>query len=228
MNQENQKELAALKALDFVTNGMRLGIGTGSTTAYFIKALKEKAHKEKWQLFAAYSSEKSKILGTCPEIALLDDKLDGPLDLYIDGADEIDPQFCMIKGGGKALLREKIVATASRQGMIVIIDESKLSNQLGRHPLPVEIIPFGYKSTIERITKEGFFGTLRIGNDKEPEKTDNGNYLFDLSFKTPIQEPEKVHTLLKSLLGVVETGLFFNLAKKVIVGRKDGTVEIYG
>ena len=227
MNQDYLKQLAALKALDFISDGMRLGIGTGSTTAYFIEALKAKVQQEGWTLFAVYSSAKSKTEAACKEIVSLDESLDTPIDLYIDGADEIDENLSMIKGGGKALLREKIVATASKGGMIVIADETKLSKKLGRHPLPVEIIPFGYQSTIDRIEKEGFFGKLRLGKTGRPEETDNGNYLFDLHFSSPIENPKKLHSTLKTLLGVVETGLFFDVAKKALVACNDGSVHIY-
>lgn len=227
MDLEKLKQLAAIKALNFVSNGMRLGIGTGSTVGYFIQALKEKVEKEKWTLYAAYSSEKSKYLSASKRIISIDNSLDSPLDLYVDGADEIDEFFHMIKGGGKALLREKIVATASGKNMIVIVDESKLSKKLGRHPLPVEIIPFGYKSTIQRIEKEGLSGKLRLNDKNEPDLTDNGNYLFDLTFHSPIENPKSLHFLLKQILGVVETGVFFDLAKIVLVGRKDGSVQIY-
>ena len=216
-----------MKALDFVFNGMRIGIGTGSTTGYFIQALKEKVEKEKWVIHAAYSSEKSKELTSSNRIVSIDNSLDTPLELYVDGADEIDLNFHMIKGGGKALLREKLVATASGKNMIVIIDESKLSPKLGGHFLPVEVVPFGYKSTINRIEKEGLSGKLRVDKENQPEVTDNGNYLYDLNFSSPIKDPKTLHFQLKQILGVIETGLFFDLAKKVLVGCEDGSVKIY-
>lgn len=228
MDQNQLKQLAAIKALDFVTDQMRIGIGTGSTTEFFIEALKERVKEKGWTLQAAFSSEKSKKLCLSPGILPIDDGLEGALDLYVDGADEIDDAFSMIKGGGKALLREKMVATASGKNMVVIVDESKLSKKLGRHSLPVEIIRFGYKSTIARIESLGYQGTLRQNQEQQFDLTDNGNYLFDISFEKPIEDPKSLHRSLKGLLGVVETGLFFDLAKKVIVGCKDGSVKIYG
>lgn len=226
MANEKLKQAAANKALEFIKDGMNVGIGTGSTTGYFIEALKAKAEKKNWQLRAAYSSEKSKELASSPHITPIPDSLNVDLDIYVDGADEVDTYFNMIKGGGKALLREKIVATASRNNMVVIVDESKLSPLLGKHFLPVEIVRFGYDSTIKRINDEGFQGNLRT-KDGSPELTDNGNYLFDITFETPLEDPRETHYVLKEILGVVETGCFFDLASHVIVGFEDGSVKVF-
>lgn len=227
MNQDHLKQLAAHKALTFIYDKMKLGIGSGSTVAYFIEALKNQLKEKNWQIYASFSSEKSKQLASCQEIIHLDDSLETPLDLYIDGADEIDSNLFMIKGGGKALLREKLVCHSSSNGMIVILDETKLSKKLGNHPLPIEIIPFGYKSTIRRIEDLGLKGSLRRNKEGKMDITDNGNYLFDLTFTSSIDDPIELHHKLKNLLGVVETGLFFHVAKKALVAMNDGSVRVY-
>ena len=156
------------------------------------------------------------------EIPLLDPHTIKSLDIYVDGADEIDPEKRMIKGGGGALLREKISANMSKE-RIFIVDESKLVPKLGRRPLPVEIIPFGSAGTIHQMERLGFKGTLRMKNNA-PYITDNHNFIYDTHLTDG--KPEMAHQLITSVPGVVDTGFFFNLSGKVIIGFLDGKVVV--
>jgi ribose 5-phosphate isomerase A len=141
------------------------------------------------------------------------------LDLTVDGADEINPALDLIKGGGGALFREKLVATASKR-LIIVADESKLVGSLGSFPLPVEVVPFGWETTARQIEKLNLKCTLRLTEGK-PFLTDNGNYILDCAAGA-IQEPAKLHTELKLLAGVVETGLFVGMASTAIIASSDG------
>lgn len=224
MTIDQVKKAVGIKACEFIHNGMVVGLGTGTTAHYFIEQLIELC-KQGLKIQAVASSELSHQIAKRGGIPLLDvDKLIH-LDVYVDGADEIDEKKRMIKGGGGALVREKIIASISKE-MIVIVDETKLSQQIGHRKLPVEIIPFAYRATCHMIEKLGFKGALRTdGNDKF-FVTDNGNYIFDIQFPSLPADPEKVHQSLINLPGVVETGFFFHLAGRVIVGFKDGQIAV--
>lgn len=219
------KEAAARAALDLVTEGMRLGLGTGSTAARFVAALGERVAQGLNVLCVPTSEatrEQAVKLGI--PITTLDET--PRLDLTIDGADEIDAELRMIKGGGGALLREKIVATASDR-MVVVADESKLVSVLGAFPLPVEVVRFGLMATIgliEAIAAEtGCHGaiTLRPGQGEAPFVTDQGNLILDCAFSS-IPEPEVLAFSLKRVPGVIEHGLFLGLADLAIVAGKGG------
>lgn len=218
------KENAGKKAAEFVCEGMRVGLGTGSTAAHFIKALGIRCAAG-LRIQAVATSIQSTQLASEYGIPLANPDSLFEFDITVDGADEIDPQFNMIKGGGGALLREKLLAQASRE-VIIIADASKLVTRLGKFPLPLEVIPFLYPSTFQKIRKLGYEGRLRITSDKSPFVTDNGNYICDLSINDPITHPHLLHEELKRISGVVETGLFFNLVKRVIVGYENGTINI--
>lgn len=217
------KRAAGEEAAKFVQPGMLVGLGTGSTAHYFIEQLIHRCHQG-LKIHAIATSKRSHDQALKGGIPLLhvDDMIS--LDLTVDGADEIDPQKRMIKGGGGALLREKIIASSSRE-MIVIIDESKLVPYLGGCPLPIEIVPFAYHATIKKINEIGFTGHLRQTPDQKTYVTDNGNYIYDVHLKTPCLYPESVHNSIRAIPGVIETGFFFNLAGRVLIGRDDGTVE---
>src|SRR5262249_19017701 len=133
------------------------------------------------------------------------------IDITVDGADEIDSHKNMIKGGGGALLREKLAAKSSRE-MIVIVDETKVKTHLGSFPVAVEMIPYLYLHTINELETQGYHGELRLNEKKEVYITDNGNYIFDINYSKPIFDPEKEHQKLKMITGIVETGLFYHLA----------------
>jgi len=170
---EKAKKLAAEKAVTYLQDGMLIGIGTGSTVFYFIEALIKRC-QHGLKIKAISSSSRSTEQALTGGVIFEDINLIKHIDLTIDGTDEIDPQFRMIKGGGGALLREKILASCSSQ-MIVIADETKLVNQLGKQKLPVEILPFASLTTIEHINKLGFEGVLRKNQDGTPYITDNKN-----------------------------------------------------
>lgn len=215
-NHDEGKIAAAKAAITFVQSGMTLGLGTGSTVNYFIQFLKQSGLKVR----AVATSLKTEVLAKAAGIPLLDPETIQEVDLAVDGADEIDPLGRMIKGGGGALLREKICATMARS-LTVIVDESKCVKCLGTHPLPLEILPWGKLSTERELKSLGFSGKWR-----ENTLSDNGNALFDIHFKEPLTNPEEINARLLNIPGIVATGFFFNLASRVIVGYRDGKVEI--
>ena len=216
---------AAEKAIEFVQPGMKLGLGTGSTAAKFIDLLGARV-KEGLDVIGVPTSEATRMQAAALGIRLttLDD--DPELDLTIDGADEIDDALQLIKGGGGALLREKIVAAASNR-MIAIADSSKLVPVLGAYPLPVEVVRFGFGATrrmIEKVAADvGCTGhiLLRMGLDGQPFVTDGGNYIFDCAFGR-IEDADALDEALKLIPGVVEHGLFLGLADKAIIAGPDG------
>jgi ribose 5-phosphate isomerase A len=219
------KDSAARAALDLVTDGMRLGLGTGSTAARFVAALGEQVAAG-LNVVCVPTSETTRSQAEQLGIPLTTLDQIPQLDLTVDGADEIDDRLRMIKGGGGALLREKIVATASDR-MVVVADESKLVSSLGLFPLPVEVVRFGLMATmrlIEAIAAEtGCHGaiTLRPGPGDAPFVTDQGNLILDCAFGS-IPEPEVLAFSLKRVPGVVEHGLFLGLADLAIVAGKGG------
>ena len=219
------KMAAGIAASEYVQEGMLVGIGTGSTVAFFIEALGKRCRKG-LKISAIASSRQSARLAEQLAIPLLDDGSVSSVDLTVDGADEIDDQHQMIKGGGGALLREKLLAQASGE-MIVIIDETKRVGQLGTRPLPIEIARFCYPITLQRLAKAGYQGELRMESPQKPFLTDNEGYIVDLHYFSPIPHARQEHERLKSLTGVIETGLFFNVAGRIIVGNEAGEVKIY-
>jgi ribose 5-phosphate isomerase A len=222
MNLEDCKKAAAEKALSYVKDKMVVGIGTGSTTYYFIEHLIKQC-KSGLNIQAVASSEKTMEIARKGGIPLLDPNSVKSLDIYVDGADEIDPEKRMIKGGGGALVREKIAANMSKE-KIIIIDESKLVPKLGRRPLPVEIVPFGSAATIHQLQLLGYQGTLRLKNNT-PFITDNHNLIYDVHLPDNVK-PEMIHEQISAVPGVVDTGFFFNLAGRVIIGFLDGKVVV--
>ncbi len=218
------KKAAGRAAAELIQEGMLVGLGTGSTAAFFIEALGKRC-QEGLRIAAIATSQQSNRQAQQLGIPLIDPNTITMLDLIVDGADEIDHHKNMIKGGGGALLREKLLAQASHE-MVVIIDETKLVDHLGDHPLPVEIASFVYCNTLQRLKAQGYQGVLRLNREKDPFVTDNGNYIFDIQYSTPILDPQKEQERLKSITGVLETGLFFDLAKRIIIGYEDGFVKI--
>lgn len=219
------KTAAARAALDHVESGMTLGIGTGSTAEAFIRVLAEKVASGLEVTGVATSERTQELCGQLGiALASLDDLPE--LDLTIDGADEIGPELTLIKGGGGALLREKIVAAASR-AMIVLADESKLVEAIGRFPLPIEVNPFGLRATVLAIEKAaaglGLAGpvTTRVTGG-QPFVTDGGHLIVDASFGR-IRDPRALADALNAIPGVVEHGLFVDLATMAIVAGPDGT-----
>ena len=219
MDQDIGKRAAGVQAADFIQDDMIVGIGTGSTAYYFIEALAGRC-KEGLKITAVASSDHSKALAQKMHIPLVKTDDISLLDITVDGADEIDREKRMIKGGGGALLREKIVASSSRE-MVVIVDRSKVCEKLGAAKLPVEIVPYLSSATIYKINAHGYKGELR------DFKTDGGHIIYDIHFENLIEDPVKVHDELIKIPGVVETGLFFDIAGRVVIGDKTGETEIW-
>lgn len=219
------KEAVGRAAVRYVEDGMTIGIGTGSTAAFFIQALGERIQREALRVSAVPTSTRSRELAQTLNIPLVDLSDVGELDVTIDGADEVDSALHLIKGGGGALVREKIVASASRQ-LIIICDESKCKPVLGGHPLPVAVLSFGYEATHRRLKRFCEEVVLRPGveGSDRPYVTDDGLYLFDMHFHS-IPDPSGLEQALKRIVGVVEVGLFIGLASRVIVGSAEGQIR---
>lgn len=213
---EKSKMLVGTEAAKYVKDGMKVGLGSGSTAYWMVKALGERvqqgldiigvptsAQTEKWaQEFGVPTTDLSEV---------------SSLDITIDGADEVDQNLQLIKGGGGALLREKMVAIAAKK-LLIIVDQTKVVEHLGVYPLPIEVVPFGWNLTAKRIAALGSEPTIRLNGDAH-YLTDNGNVILDCKFGKIIQ-PETLHEQLIQLVGVVETGLFINMADTVIVGNQ--------
>lgn len=222
---EDQKRIAAARALEEVRPGMRLGLGTGSTARHFVDLLGEKVARG-LDVICVPTSEVTAAQARSLSIPLTDLDATPSLDITVDGADEIGPELALIKGGGGALLREKIVAAASAQ-MIVIADGSKIVPTLGRFPLPIEVNPFGLRATrmlIEAVMQaQGAEGGLkqRAKPDGSPFLTDGGHYILDALFGR-ISSPEAVSRALLDIPGVVQHGLFLRMAKRAYVATAEG------
>ena len=222
------KRTAAAKALDYVTDGMKLGLGSGSTAEMFVEMLAPRVRGGQ-KLLCVPTSERTASLARKLGITLstLDDL--APLDLTVDGADEADRNLNLIKGGGGMLLREKIVAFSSRK-MIVIADESKLVPRLGKFPLPVEMVEFGHKATAARLaatlTGAGYKNAAVALRQKDGVvfKTDNGNVIYDCKLGA-IQNAAKLATAVRTVPGVVEHGLFVGIATTLLIAGP-GEVEV--
>lgn len=224
------KLAASLCAVGQVEDGMRLGLGTGSTAAWMVRCLADRVRREGLQLICVPTSTRTGTLARALGLSVVTLEEAGRLDLTIDGADEFDPAFRLIKGGGGAHLQEKIVAAASA-GMMVITDPSKEVAQLGAFPLPVEITPFGHPLTrarIEAVLAQAPVArretALRMAGD-QPFVTDEGNLIVDLMLDR-IDAPEALDAALLAIPGVVETGLFLGMCDTVVIGHPDGRAEL--
>ncbi|MBC1485313.1 ribose-5-phosphate isomerase RpiA [Listeria seeligeri] len=219
----NQKKIAGEKACEWVEDGMVVGLGTGSTVYYTIEKLGELV-QQGLKITGVATSEQTARQAEKLGIPLksLNDVVE--IDITIDGADEVTGAFQGIKGGGGALLREKMVAEASRLN-IWVVGEEKLVDSLGNFPLPLEVIPFGWKQIKRSLEKEGIQATLRTQHNKEIYQTNNGNYILDIvnqTFTNPIKWQEK----LAQVPGIVEQGLFLNYVDIIICGKADGEIEL--
>ncbi len=219
--QDELKRKAAVRAVDFIESDMVIGLGTGSTANYAIKEIGDKIQSGKLQnVVGIPSSERTAILARELNIPLTDLDVHPTIDLTIDGADEVDPDLNVIKGGGGALLREKIVAQASRR-IIIVVDESKLSPQLGtKWALPIEVVPFARRT--EQIYLESIGGsvTLRVDENKSPFLTNQQNLILDTHFGQ-ISDPGGLVSRLNIRAGIVEHGLFLGLVTDVIVAAQE-------
>ena len=225
MNAEAQKREAAARAVEFVRSGMRLGLGTGSTAKHFVELVGERV-RGGLDIVAVPTSEVTRADAERCGIALTTLDATPVLDLTVDGADEIGPDLSLIKGGGGALLREKIVAAASAR-MIVIADQSKLVKQLGQFPLPIEVAPFGYSATllavekaIAAVQRPGPLA-LRRGKDGHVFVTDGGHWIIDAALGR-IDDPRAMAQSLSGVAGVMGHGLFIDLAQMAIIAGPDG------
>jgi ribose 5-phosphate isomerase A len=216
------KKIAAGKAIEYIRNGMTIGLGTGSTAYWAIRGIGDMV-KNGLSVRAVATSIQSEDLARELHIPLIPFSEVDRLDITIDGADEVDPQFNLIKGGGGALLREKIVAAVTKL-YIIIVDESKLVKQLGRFPLPVEVAPFAWELTDRRLTELGCTPKRRMSGD-QPFLTDNQHYILDCSFGT-IPDPAKLHRQVSDITGVMEDGFFIGMANIVIAGSPDGDARV--
>ncbi len=214
-----EKLNAGEKAVEFIEDGMLLGLGTGSTVFYTIKKVGELI-KEGMKLKAVSTSTATSQLASSLGIEILPFEDITLTDLTIDGADEFDPSLTGIKGGGGALLYEKLVAEASRK-VIWVVDSGKRVQKLGKFPLPVEVVKYGSSHLLKTFKERKYKPELRM-KDGSPYITDAGNYIIDLHLGE-IDDPEAMNREIKLLTGVVETGLFINIADMVIVGMKDST-----
>jgi len=225
MNADAYKRAAAARAVEFVRPGMRLGLGTGSTAKHFVELIGEQV-RDGLDIVAVPTSETT--LADAKRCGIVLTTLDDTphLDLTVDGADEIAPDLSLVKGGGGALLREKIVAAASER-MIVIADESKYVDALGRYPLPIEVVPFGVaaiqrsiEAVITRVQKAGSL-TIRQAKGGHPFVTDSGHWIIDAELGR-IDDPAALAHALAGVPGVVEHGLFIGLAQTAIIGGPTG------
>lgn len=227
---DRAKFAAARRAVDLVEDGMKLGLGTGSTAAWMVRCLAERARNEGLRLSCVPTSVRTGELARELGLRVLTLDEAGWLDLTIDGADEFDADLTLIKGGGGAHLQEKIVATASDR-MVVISDASKEVRTLGAFPLPVEVIPFGWQSS--RLLIEELLGGLDVMgtqaslrmNGARPFVTDEGNHILDLALGR-IGNARQLSLALNQVPGVVENGLFIDICDAVVIGYPDGRVEL--
>jgi ribose 5-phosphate isomerase A len=225
MNIDAQKRAAAARALDFVRSGMRLGLGTGSTARPFVELLAERV-RAGLDVVAVPTSEETRAQAERLGVPLTTLDETPELDMTVDGADEIAPDLTLIKGGGGALLREKIVAQASTH-MVVIADESKWVPMLGHFPLPVEVVPFGLAATRRAVEAASAVAgspgpaLLRRGKDGHAFVTDGGHWILDAALER-IPDPAALALQLSAIAGVVEHGLFIALAQTAVLAGRDG------
>lgn len=223
MSQELQKIIAGRRAAEFVQNDMVVGIGSGSTIAHVIEALGERVVKEDLKIVGVATSEKTRRNAAQLGIPMYNvDDVD-KIDLTIDGADQIADDFSAIKGGGAALLWEKIVAFNSREN-IWVVDATKRVSKLNQY-LPVEVIPYGSDQLFKRFQADGFHPTWRLDQNGNPVRTDSANFLIDLHLPL-IENPRELGDELIKMVGVVEHGLFTDVVNRVVIGENDHTAKI--
>ncbi len=223
---EGAKRKAVLKALQPIKNGWIIGIGSGSTTAYAVPELARLSKARKLEVSVVPMSHQIENLCHSHGLRIVSMNEASTIDYAIDGADQVQlPSLNLIKGGGGALLREKIVDSGARK-LAIVVDETKLSKYLGgKQPVPLEVLPFAYRSLLIQVARMGGRAKLREGAGKAgPIVTDNGNFILDADFGQ-IENSTKLERKLKAIPGLLETGLFLNLADIVYVGRKDGRVD---
>ncbi|MDE1192203.1 MAG: ribose-5-phosphate isomerase RpiA [Arachidicoccus sp.] len=219
----NPKQIAGEKAAEYIENGMCVGLGTGSTAYFAIQKIGQRVKEEGLQVKCLATSKESEQLAKELNIPIYTFDEIKELDVTIDGADEVDKNYNLIKGGGGALLREKIIAYITKH-YIIIADESKVVDTLGKFHLPVEVVQFGWQITFSHLQQLGCIPKLREKNN-EVFITDNGNYILDCDF-TEIKNPKTLQANIHAVPGVVEVGLFIERVNTLIVGHKDGSIEV--
>ncbi|HEY1709909.1 MAG TPA: ribose-5-phosphate isomerase RpiA [Rhizomicrobium sp.] len=225
ISQDSLKRVVAAKAVEYVRDGMKLGLGTGTTAEAFVDALAPKV-RDGLKVTCVPTSERTAAKARALGIPLGELDQLAPLDLVIDGADEADRDLVLIKGGGGALLREKIVACAAKQ-MLVIVDATKLVDRLGRFPLPIEVVEYGQETTMRRIAdvvaRLGYSGIPIVQRMRNGAafKTDGGNVIYDCHFGA-IADAPKLANALGEIVGVVEHGLFVGIATQILIARESG------
>lgn len=227
---DTAKFVAAKRASEMVEDGMKVGLGTGSTAAWLVKCLGERVQHQSLRIIGVPTSNRTAELAREVGIKVVTLAEARWLDMTIDGADEFDADLNLIKGGGGAHLQEKIVATASDR-LVVITDTSKRVDMLGAFPLPIEVIPFGWQITkvlveemLNGLPVHGHKTMLRM-NGETPFVTDEGNYIIDMHLEK-IEQPRQLSMVLNQVPGVVENGLFIDICDQVVIGHGDGRVEI--
>jgi ribose 5-phosphate isomerase A len=226
MTQDEAKQRVAERAVEFVEDGMAVGLGTGTTATLFIRELGKRV-QQGLKIRCVASSDASYQLGLSlgMDVTTLDEMPE--LDVYIDGADEVGPELALIKGGGGALLREKIVASAAKQ-FIVVADSSKMVERLGKFPLPVEVIKMALPVVEPKLAALGLNPKQRRTKSGDgPYLTDEGNYILDCAGGV-IEEPEVTAAEIRNIVGVVEHGLFLGMATLALVAGEDGVTEHRG
>ena len=220
MNKDIAKRNAAEEAVKYVKNGMVVGLGTGSTAKIAVNLIGEKLNED-FQILGMPTSINTKLQAEGLGIKLIEINEADTIDLAIDGADEVSPDMSLIKGLGGALLREKKVEKKAKE-LIIIVDEGKMVQKLGRGELPVEVSSKDYETIGSKIEALGCEASLRIEKDGTPFVTDNQNYIYHCIFEDGIEDPTSLDVSLQSIEGVKDTGLFLNMATKVIVGNDKG------
>jgi ribose 5-phosphate isomerase A len=217
---EKLKEEAGIAACNFIKDGMKIGLGTGSTVRYTVIEIGRRISEDGLNVVGVPTSEATRELALEVGIPLVTLSESGGLDLIIDGADEFNDDFSLIKGGGGALTREKIVAQSSKS-MIVVADDRKQVETLGEFDLPVEVLPFEWERTRDRISSI-CPGEVTLRGGSEPFVTDNDGYILDCSFGPSISEPKSLEMKILSIAGVVEVGLFVDICDAVILASNGG------
>ena len=222
-NVDDAKMMAARKSLEFVEDGMVVGLGSGSTATCFIRLLGERV-KAGLKIRGIASSRASEELAISLSIPMIDFHVSPVIDVAIDGADEVGPGLALIKGGGGALLREKIVASAAKR-FIIVADTSKVVRRLGRFPLPVEVIQLAEPLVSRRLTDLGLRPAMRQAKDGSAYVTDEGNYILDCACGE-MDDPAAVAASIRRIVGVVEHGLFLNMAEMALIAGEGGVREL--
>ncbi len=225
---EAAKRAAAEMASALVRSGQIIGLGSGSTVALVVEALAKRVREEGLSAEFVPSSYQIQLLALERGLRVADFMGIDRIDLAIDGADQVDRELNLVKGGGGALTREKVIDSFAAE-LVIVVDEGKLSDRLGiGQPIPIEVIPFALPLVMREVKRLGGRPVLRIGTGKVgPVVTDNGGFILDVDFG-PIADPERLDADLRAIPGVVGTGIFAGMAHRVYVGRADGTVEILG